>query len=239
MASAKEPAADLTIAELADVLGQALGADYNGVRNGRVRHLPDARTIRWYQTLGVVDRPTVFRGRTALYARRHVLQLAAIKKLQAAGIPLSDIQRGLAGRTDAELARAAGIRLADVDGLVALTIQARADAAATRLHHALEAAPARSRPAGAFWRVRPQTAAAELPPVHEPAAPPPPLQSISLGGTAALVWNGLPLASEELATVARLSRPLTEFLSSRAVSSAESAASRHLSPARPRKGDRT
>ena len=49
----------------------------------RPPHVPDARTIRYYATLGLIDRPEAFRGRTALYGARHLSQLVAIKRLQA------------------------------------------------------------------------------------------------------------------------------------------------------------
>ncbi len=87
---------------------RALSEGYEGAASGRVRDVPDRRTIRYYTTLGLVDRPAEMRGRTALYGRRHLLQIVAIKKLQAAGHPLLDVQQRLAGRTDAELARISG-----------------------------------------------------------------------------------------------------------------------------------
>lgn len=83
-------------------------AEAAGQLNGRVREVPDARTIRWYQTTGIVDRPTAMRGRTALYGPRHLLQLLAIKRLQAHGHSLAAIQAELAGASDATLARLAG-----------------------------------------------------------------------------------------------------------------------------------
>jgi 3-dehydroquinate dehydratase len=88
----------VTLPELVEAMPVALASGYGGVRSGRTRDLPDTRTVRWYQTLGMVDRPAAFRGRTALYGRRHLLQLAAIKKLQSSGLPLADIQRALIAR---------------------------------------------------------------------------------------------------------------------------------------------
>jgi DNA-binding transcriptional MerR regulator len=78
-----------------------------------VREVPDRRTIRYYTTLGLIDRPAEMRGRTAYYGRRHLLQLVAIKKLQAEGRSLAEIQRALAGLTDHALARVAQIDLQD------------------------------------------------------------------------------------------------------------------------------
>lgn len=70
--------------------------------DGRVAAVPDARTIRYYATLGLLDRPRIV-AREAVYSRRHVLQIAAIKALQSESLPLAEIQRRLYGRSDAEL----------------------------------------------------------------------------------------------------------------------------------------
>jgi DNA-binding transcriptional MerR regulator len=96
-----------TIEELGAQAALALSVDYAGQGSGRVREVPDQRTIRYYTTLGLLDRPAAMRGRTALYGRRHLLQLVAIKRLQARGIPLAELQRQLLGLTDSELARVA------------------------------------------------------------------------------------------------------------------------------------
>jgi MerR HTH family regulatory protein len=96
-----------TLDELTERVGAALSVGYHGQPSGRVRDLPDRRAIRWYTTIGIVDRPAAMRGRTALYGPRHLLQLVAIKRLQARGLPLVAIQAQLAGATDAQLARLA------------------------------------------------------------------------------------------------------------------------------------
>ena len=98
-----------TLDQLAQRVGSALSVDYSGQASGRVREVPDQRAIRWYTTIGLVDRPAAMRGRTALYGRRHLLQLVAIKRLQAAGLSLAEIQRELAGATDAQLERVARV----------------------------------------------------------------------------------------------------------------------------------
>ncbi len=81
-----------------------LAVDYAGQANGRVREVPDQRTIRYYTTLGLIDRPAEMRGRTALYGVRHLLQLVAIKRLQTHGLSLAEIQTRVVGRTDAAAA---------------------------------------------------------------------------------------------------------------------------------------
>jgi DNA-binding transcriptional MerR regulator len=68
----------------------------------RVSAAPDKRTIRYYTTLGLLDRPEI-EGRQARYGPRHVTQLVAIKALQSVALPLSEIQSLLYGLTDDEL----------------------------------------------------------------------------------------------------------------------------------------
>ncbi len=92
-----------TLDELCDRVGLALAVDYAGQSSGRVRDVPDRRTIRYYTTLGLIDRPAAMRGRTALYGDRHLLQLAAVKRLQARGLSLAEVQERLVGLTDAAL----------------------------------------------------------------------------------------------------------------------------------------
>jgi DNA-binding transcriptional MerR regulator len=96
-----------TLDELAERVDAALAVDYPGQSSGRVRAVPDRRAIRWYTTIGLIDRPIAHRGRTALYGPRHLLQLVAVKRLQAKGEPLVAIQQQLAGATDTQLARVA------------------------------------------------------------------------------------------------------------------------------------
>jgi len=95
--------------ELVEQVAAALTAEYSGAPNGRVRDLPDRRAIRWYTTTGLVDRPLGMRGRTALYGRRHLLQLVAVKRRQAQGHTLAAIQAELHGASDAVLADVARV----------------------------------------------------------------------------------------------------------------------------------
>ncbi|BBX62240.1 hypothetical protein MSAS_14140 [Mycobacterium saskatchewanense] len=81
---------------------------YPGAPNGRVRELPDRRAVRWYTTTGLVDRPAT-QGRTAMYGPRHLLQIVAVKRLQAEGHSLAEIQAELAGATTETLRRVAAV----------------------------------------------------------------------------------------------------------------------------------
>ncbi|MCW2643849.1 MAG: hypothetical protein JWP76_6155, partial [Dactylosporangium sp.] len=85
-----------TLDELLDRVRAALAeAEYPGAPNGRVRDVPDRRAVRWYATTGLVDRPAAMRGRQALYGPRHLLQLVAVKRRQAEGRSLAQIQAEL------------------------------------------------------------------------------------------------------------------------------------------------
>jgi DNA-binding transcriptional MerR regulator len=68
----------------------------------RVTEVPDPRTIRYYTTIGLLDRP-VISGKQARYTMRHLLQLLAIKALQRTGFSLARIQQRLYGRNESEL----------------------------------------------------------------------------------------------------------------------------------------
>src|SRR3954471_21118898 len=92
-----------TIDELASQVARALAVDYDGQTSGRVSVVPNHRTIRYYTTLGLLDRPAEMRGRTALYGRRHLWQLVAIKRLQGHGLTLAEIQQRLLGLPDEAL----------------------------------------------------------------------------------------------------------------------------------------
>lgn len=90
---------------------------YLGAPNRRVRDVPDRRAVRWYITIGLVDRPAAMAGRTALYGPRHLLQIVAVKRRQAAGHSLAEIQAELAGATDETLRQVAAVpdELLDAD----------------------------------------------------------------------------------------------------------------------------
>jgi DNA-binding transcriptional MerR regulator len=81
-------------------------------KNGQVRAVPDERTIRYYAALGLLDRPASMRGRTALYERRHLAQVVAIKRMQSAGHSLADIQRMWSTLDDGTLSRMSGVPIA-------------------------------------------------------------------------------------------------------------------------------
>lgn len=91
------------LASLVAAAAAVLAATGRVVGDERVTSAPDARTIRYYQQLGVVDRPLRHDGREAVYGYRHLLQAVATKLLQAEGYSLAQVQRALAGRSTGAL----------------------------------------------------------------------------------------------------------------------------------------
>jgi DNA-binding transcriptional MerR regulator len=58
----------------------------------KVTDIPTARTIRFYTTNSLVDKPAARAGANALYGYRHLLQILAIKFLQSQYLPLVKIK---------------------------------------------------------------------------------------------------------------------------------------------------
>jgi DNA-binding transcriptional MerR regulator len=104
--------AELTLEALAGAAARLLRHLNVRPDDGRIAAGVDARGIRYYQALGVLDRPVRYDGRRAVYGYRHLLQLLAVKKLQQEGHPLQLIQRALAGRTTEGLEEAIGTLMA-------------------------------------------------------------------------------------------------------------------------------
>jgi MerR HTH family regulatory protein len=228
-----------TLDELAGRVGAALAVDYPGQPSGRVRDLPDRRAIRWYTTIGLVDRPVAHRGRTALYGPRHLLQLVAVKRLQARGLPLVAIQQELAGATDAQLARVARLPAA-TPGPSAATAAAADGGTPSSLVPARPAAPVAARRAAAgparraaFWREPPSAgsvapagpgaAGASADPA-DPAAHPgavTSLRGVRLGGGATLLLEpGRELDAADVQAILDAAGPLVATLRARGLDGA-------------------
>ncbi len=100
-----------TLAELVEEAATRIAA-LPAPKNGQVRAVPDDRTIRYYATLGLLDRPSSMRGRTAVYGRRHLAQVVAIKRLQSTGRSLAEIQVVWSTLDDVSLSRMSGVAFA-------------------------------------------------------------------------------------------------------------------------------
>jgi DNA-binding transcriptional MerR regulator len=176
-----------TIDELGERAGEALGGPgYDGVPSGRVRDVPDLRTIRYYTTLGLLDRPAAMRGRTALYGPRHLLQLVAIKRLQARGLSLAAVQERVVGLSDASLRRLAALEAAATKGDQSPQSVVRAES---------------------FWRVQPEPetdqATSENPRVEVVPLEPGLVLSVAAGRT---------LNQDDLRVIRMAAAPLIEIL---------------------------
>jgi DNA-binding transcriptional MerR regulator len=95
---------DLTLEQLSNEVEKQLKQRglLDAQHDGRVSAAPDGRTIRYYTTLGILEKPKVI-SRQAFYGKRHVLQILAIKSLQGLSLPLGEIQARLYGKSDKEL----------------------------------------------------------------------------------------------------------------------------------------
>jgi DNA-binding transcriptional MerR regulator len=205
-----------TLDELTERVGAALSVGYDGQPSGRVRDLPDQRAIRWYTTIGLVDRPAATRGRTAMYGPRHLLQLVAIKRLQAQGRSLVAIQTELAGATDAQLARVARLSATERRRPAAVPAEApavSAPAAPTRPDTG-QGAVRHAR----FWRERPAETAvpAAVSGVATEDLPVATLQGVRLDERATLLLDSArPLDDADLRAILDAARPLLEALRAR------------------------
>ncbi len=187
-----------TIEELTAQAALALSVDYAGQVNGRVRDVPDLRTVRYYTTLGLLDRPAAMRGRTGLYGRRHLLQLVAIKRLQVQGATLAELQTRLIGLTDGELAQVAKL-----------------PPEADRMPQPVpQPVPQPARRAEAFWK---QPAVPMGPPREQPVQPSDgPMQGVRLdNGVTLLLTPARPLETDDLEAIRAAAAPLLKVLEKR------------------------
>ncbi|HEU5155768.1 MAG TPA: MerR family transcriptional regulator [Streptosporangiaceae bacterium] len=230
-----------TIGELAELAGAALAGDPVQV-SGRVRELPNERLIRWYTTIGLLDPPVARRGRTALYGPRHLLQLVAVKRRQAAGLAIAEIQAELAGATDGMLRELARLPETVTSGAIgalgALPISEAAaeadagegarDAEATEAREGAETPGAerrerRRRSRGRFWAGAPAAEGAVTHPLPEPAvsgiagaaaSAPTVVPGIRLADGVTLLLDGgpRPIAAADLVAIDAAARPLLDEL---------------------------
>lgn len=98
--------AELGLTELVEQVAALLDGIGRSAPDARVSARPDARTLRYYQSLGILDRPLRHDGREAVYGYRHLLQAVVTRLLQAEGQTLAQAQRALAGQATATLERA-------------------------------------------------------------------------------------------------------------------------------------
>lgn len=93
--------AETLISHLGELLPWLAGAQ----ERYKVTEVPTLRTLRFYMSQGVLDRPVGYEGRNALYGYRHLLQVVVIKVLQANHLPLRKIRDMLQGLSNENLER--------------------------------------------------------------------------------------------------------------------------------------
>lgn len=175
---------------------------------GRGRELPDPRAIRWYASIGLVDRPVGGRGRGARYGLRHLRQLVAVKRLQAQGWSLADIQGRLAAADDETLRLLADLPESASGPHPAPDAVVRSDGRSDGRSDA--------RASGRFWLAAPEALARPGPggpqgPLRPSVAPPAPLGVVHLAGGVVLVLPRQP-ADGELALITEAASPLVAAL---------------------------
>jgi DNA-binding transcriptional MerR regulator len=184
-----------TLDELCERVAEVLAEEGPGTVNGRVREVPDRRTVRYYTTLGLIDRPAELRGRTAYYGHKHLLQLVAIKRLQARGLALADVQQRLLGLGENELAPLAQLP----DGM------APPSSSSSNTSEQRETA--------AFWRTMPAPPAAPAPSAELASWG---LRTVDLGPGAALALVAArPLRPDDEAAIRAAVGPLLDLLRTR------------------------
>jgi DNA-binding transcriptional MerR regulator len=186
-----------TLDELQAQAARALAVIGEAPPNGRVRAVPDLRTIRYYTTLGLIDRPAAMQGRTAFYGRRHLLQLVAIKRLQARGLALAELQCQLLGLTDRALEELAQVPAATDDEALALPAEPRVRAEA-------------------FWRETPAALPVAATPADIELPPAAPLQGVPLGNELLLLLSPTrPLTADDIEALRAAAAPLRHLLEER------------------------
>lgn len=106
------PEPGVTVDELAHRANVILSMADLALADGRTASRIDTRTVRFYQTIGLIPKPE-YEGRRALYSTTHLLRLIAAKQLQAEGYSLAQIQASLPARPDKQLLKAISNAAAD------------------------------------------------------------------------------------------------------------------------------
>ena len=70
---------------------------------GTVTNVPDERTIRYYMTEGLIQSPGEKQGTASVFTYLNLLQLVAVKKLQAEHLPIRKIRELVADKNESEL----------------------------------------------------------------------------------------------------------------------------------------
>ena len=175
--------------------------DYDRPMNRQASSIPNERALRYYTTIGLLERPAEMRGRTALYTWRHLLQVVAIKRLQAQGLSLVDVQQRISGRPDSALAGIARLPEIPSEDDLELEIKQQDDEIAKP-----------QRRDQAFWTLsddgmadiltQPETGAPLLSYIE--------LQNLQLHPNLMLIWTGNTADTRDLAALKQAAKPIID-----------------------------
>ena len=76
-------------AELAEAAARLIGELVPMQEKGSVAEVPDERTVRYYLSEGLISPASERRGSASLYGYRQLLELLAVKRLQADYLPIA------------------------------------------------------------------------------------------------------------------------------------------------------
>lgn len=80
---------DIKLDELLEIANHLIGLVVPEQPSDRVAETLNERSLRYYISEGLVDRPLGKEGVSALYGYRHLVQILAIKRLQGSSYPSS------------------------------------------------------------------------------------------------------------------------------------------------------
>ncbi len=96
---------DFRLDELIEIANEFIKVVAPEQPSDRIAETLNERSLRYYITEGLVDRPLGKEGTAALYGFRHLLQILAVKRLQGSYLPIKRIREVLAGKSNEELER--------------------------------------------------------------------------------------------------------------------------------------
>jgi DNA-binding transcriptional MerR regulator len=94
---------DIKLDELVAIANHLISLVVPEQPSDRVAETLNERTLRYYITEGLIDRPLGKEGTAALYGYRHILQVLAVKLLQGSYLPIKRIGEVLADRSNDEI----------------------------------------------------------------------------------------------------------------------------------------
>ncbi len=90
----------ISVAELCTEVERLIPYFLTKQDRANVTDVPDERTVRYYMSMGLVDRASKYSKASGVFTYKHLLQVLVIKYLQAQNISLNEIKERVAGLGD-------------------------------------------------------------------------------------------------------------------------------------------